>query len=342
MKLNNSARVLLDRYLLGVRRALTGKKREDIAAEIESSLLDRLEERFSGDQEISEVQVKEVLQEMGSPRKLAASFGPQRSLIGPRLLPAYLLVLRIVVPVVVGALTLSIIIESLTGNGVGSGIPILEYMATLWNGAFSAAAFVTLTFAIIERVNEDKEIEELKEFEKFSVENLPEIDDTNKQPTTPGTVFEIVMGVIGLAFFTYVLNNNGQLPTYINLASKMTQVRVFTDNFLQFFPVMMAITGLEVARNAMLLVQGRQSSLTNWWHVIMEGAHVVLSVFLLRSFPLIMLKGFQPLFVTAEWDLAQIEPGINTGLKVIIILSLIGTGVEIIRHMFQEAKNPAR
>ena len=342
MKLNNSARVLLDRYLLGVRRALTGKKREDIAAEIESSLLDRLEERFSGDQEISEAQVKEVLQEMGSPRKLAASFGPQRSLIGPRLLPAYLLVLRIVVPVVVGALTLSIIIESLTGNGVGSGIPILEYMATLWNGAFSAAAFVTLTFAIIERVNEEKEIEELKEFEKFSVENLPEIDDTNKQPTTPGTVFEIVMGVIGLAFFTYVLNNNGQLPTYINLASKMTQVRVFTDNFLQFFPVMMAITGLEVARNAMLLVQGRQSSLTNWWHVIMEGAHVVLSVFLLRSFPLIMLKGFQPLFVTAEWDLAQIEPGINTGLKVIIILSLIGTGVEIIRHMFQEAKNPAR
>jgi len=126
MKLNNSARVLLDRYLLGVRRALTGKKREDIAAEIESSLLDRLEERFSGDQEISEAQVKEVLQEMGSPRKLASSFEPQRSLIGPRLLPAYLLVLRIVVPVVVGALTLSIIIESLTGGLDSSAIPILE------------------------------------------------------------------------------------------------------------------------------------------------------------------------------------------------------------------------
>ena len=47
MKLNNNARVLLDRYLLGVRRALTGKKRDDIAAEIESSLMDRLEERSS-------------------------------------------------------------------------------------------------------------------------------------------------------------------------------------------------------------------------------------------------------------------------------------------------------
>ncbi len=161
MKLNKSARELLDRYLLGVRRALTGKKREDITAEIESSLLDRMEERFSGDQSITETQVKEVLQEMGSPRKLAASFGPQRSLIGPRLFPAYLLVLRIVVPVVVGALILSIIIRAFTGEADSGTFPAVKYLATLWNGAFSAAAFVTLTFAIIERVNEEKEIEEL-------------------------------------------------------------------------------------------------------------------------------------------------------------------------------------
>ena len=98
---------------------------------------------------------------MGSPRKLAASFGPQRSLIGPRLFPAYLLVLRIVVPVVVGALILSIIIRAFTGEADSGTFPAVKYLATLWNGAFSAAAFVTLTFAIIERVNEEKEIEEL-------------------------------------------------------------------------------------------------------------------------------------------------------------------------------------
>src|SRR4030042_7087258 len=137
MKMKKSARELLDRYMLGGRRALTGKKREDIAAEIESSLLDRLEERSSGDQEITETQVKEVLQEMGSPRKLAASFGPQPSLIGPRLFPGYLLVLRIVVPVVVGALILSIIIKTLIGEADSAACPALEYLGTLWNGAFS-------------------------------------------------------------------------------------------------------------------------------------------------------------------------------------------------------------
>ena len=342
MKINNNARVLLDRYLLGVRRALTGKKRDDIAAEIESSLMDRLEERSSADQEITEIQVKEVLAEMGSPRKLAASFGPQRSLIGPRLLPAYLLVLRIVVPVVVGALILSIIIKTLIGEADSAAFPALEYLATLWNGAFSAAAFVTLTFAIIERVNEEKEIEELAEFDKFNADDLPELGETDKQESAAENVLEIVFGVIGLAFFTYVLNNHGQFPIQFGSMEKVAFIPVFTGSFLRFVPIMMAITGLEVSRSATLLAQGRHSSLTNWWNIITHGANMVLSVFLLRSFPLIMVEGFKVLPFPADWDFARIEAGVNTGLKVIIILSLVGMGIEIIRRVYREAKNSTR
>ena len=342
MKLNNNARVLLDRYLLGVRRALTGKKRDDIAAEIESSLMDRLEERSSADQEITEAQVKEVLTEMGSPRKLAASFGPQRSLIGPRLLPAYLLVLRIVVPVVVGALILSIIIKTLIGEADSTAFPALEYLGMLWNGAFSAAAFVTLTFAIIERVNEEKEIAELAEFDKFNADDLPELGESDKDQSIVETVLEIVFGVIGLAFFTYILNNNGLFPVKFSPMDKVALIPIFTDSFLRFMPFMMAVTGLEVARSATLLAQGRETSLTNWWHVCTQGANMVLSVFLLRVFPLITMDGFKTLPLPADWNFARIETGVNTGLKVIIILSLVGTAVDIIRRLVREAKNSAR
>jgi len=341
MKLTNNARVLLDRYLLGVRRALTGKKRDDIAAEIESSLMDRLEEHSTGDQEITEAQVKNVLTEMGSPRKLAASFGPQRSLIGPRLMPAYLLVLRIVVPVVVGALILSIIIKTLIGEADSTAFPALEYLATLWNGAFSAAAFVTLTFAIIERVNEEKEIEELAEFDKFDVDALPDLGEADKGESITETVLEIVFGVIGLAFFTYILNNNGLFPIRISPMKEVALIPIFTDSFLRFMPFMMAITGLEVSRSATLLAQGRQTSLTNWWNILTHGANMVLSVFLLRAFPLITAEGFKSLPLPADWDLARIETGVNTGLKVIIILSLVGTGVEIIRRLVRIAKSSA-
>ena len=342
MKLNNNARILLDRYLLGVRRALTGKKRDDIAAEIESSLMDRLEERSSADQEITETRVKEVLTEMGSPRKLAASFGPQRSLIGPRLLPAYLLVLRIVVPVVVGALILSIIIKTLIGETDGAAFPALEYLGTLWNGAFSAAAFVTLTFAIIERVNEEKEIAELAEFDLFNADDLPELGEADKEQSITETVLEVVFGVIGLAFFTYILNNNGLFPIKFSPMEKVALIPIFTDSFLRFMPFMMAVTGLEVARSATLLAQGRESSITNWWHIFTQGANMILSVFLLRVFPLITVAGFKTLPLPADWDFARIETGVNTGLKVIIILSLVGTGLDIIRRVYRQAKNSAR
>jgi len=87
MKLNRSARELLDRYLLAVKRELTGKQREDIAAEIESYLLDLLEERFPKSKETTAAQVKEILQEMGAPRKVAAQYSSQRYLVGPRLFP---------------------------------------------------------------------------------------------------------------------------------------------------------------------------------------------------------------------------------------------------------------
>jgi hypothetical protein len=57
MKLNNAAQTLLDRYLLGVRRALIVKNRADITAEIRSFLLDNLEGSYPKTKELSEYQV---------------------------------------------------------------------------------------------------------------------------------------------------------------------------------------------------------------------------------------------------------------------------------------------
>ena len=201
---------------------------------------------------------------------------------------------------------------------------------------------MTLTFAIIERVNEEKEIAELAEFDKFNADDLPELGEMDKQPSIAETVLEVVFGVIGLAFFTYILNNNGLFPIKFSPMEKVALIPIFTASFLRFMPFMMAVTGLEVARSATLLAQVRESSLTNWWHVFTQGANMVLSVFLLRAFPLITAVGFRTLPLPADWDFARIETGVNTGLKVLIILSLVGAGFDIIRRLLREAKNSAR
>jgi len=203
MKLNRSARELLDRYLLAVKRELTGKQRVDIAAEIESYLLDLLEERFPETEEVTKPQIEEILQEMGAPRKVAAQYMPQRYLIGPRLFPAYLLVLKIVVAAVVGALILSLVITSVIRETSFAWLAILEYFGTIWSGIFSTAGSITIVFAIIERVSAGKEIKEIDELQEFKIHDLPELPAEEKEPSKIGTSIEIALGIIGLAFFIY-------------------------------------------------------------------------------------------------------------------------------------------
>ncbi len=332
MKLSKNARILLDRYLLGVRRALPAKKSSDIAAEFESTLLDRLDERYPAMAEVNEEQLKEMLQEMGSPNKVAASYGPQRSLIGTRFFPAYLLVLRIVVPVVLGALTLALAVGFIAGSITPDWKAILEYIASLFNGAFMAAAWVTLIFAIIERASEDKRIDELEEFEKFNPKDLPELTDTEKKPDVFGTLFEIVMSMVGLAFFTYLLSTDGSFPVYINPAEKLGQVRIFTDSFLRFVPAMMAVAGIEIARNVIFLSQGRKGRLTNSLQYLIHVAHIVISVLLLGSFPLISVDWLQGFAETASWDFPQIVKGIHTFIRWGLYLSILGSVVEMIKQ----------
>jgi hypothetical protein len=340
MKLNNAAQMLLDRYLLAVRRSLTGQKRDDITAEIRSSLLDTLEAGHPQAREITEKQVLQVLEKMGSPRKLAAQFSPQRSLIGPRFFHIYLFVLKIVVPAVVGALTLALVIRTLAGGTPGGVFPFVEYLATLWNGAFSAAAFVTLMFAIMERVNVGRHLQDLDEMEKFDVSDLPELAEEEKEPSIAGRVIEIVLGVVGLAFFTYIYNSGGLLPFIFNFGAGVVQSRVFMDGFMRFVPLMMVFGGLSIARSATLLVQGRRTPFTDWWQVASELGSVVLTIFMLGAFPLITAQGFLSLPALASMDLARVDAGVNLGLRIILILSIAGTLVDSFRVIFRGFKRP--
>ncbi len=341
MKLSNKAQVVLERYLLGVKRNLPVKKGKDITEEVRSYLLDSLEEQYPKTAQISEKQLLNVLEKHGSPRKLAAQYSPRQYLIGPRFFSVYLLVLKIVVPVVVGALTLALVIGALAGNPIGGKFPALEYLSTLWNGAFMSAAFVTLVFAIMERVNEGKDLEELAELDKFDAKDLPELAETESRFSAAGSIFEIVLGVLGLAFFTYIIRTGGMIPFVSSMGEAVQQARVFLDGFMRFVPAMMVFTGLGIARNATLLAQGRRTSLTNWWEVVTEAASGVVTVLMLAAFPLVTTGGFQKFFTAAEWDFARIDAGVNLGLRIILILGLIGSVVDIMRATIREVRQPA-
>ncbi len=340
MKLNKNARELMQRYLLAVKRDLTGKERDDIAREIESYIYDLLEERYPETDEVDQAQLEVVLQEMGAPRKVAAQYSPNRYLIGPRLFPIYFLVAKILVAVVAGALTLSFVISAAIGQSFDGWRSVLEYLGSIWSGALSTIGMVTLIFASIEHASQGRDIEEIEELQKLKIDELPQLPEEEKEISRVGISIEIVLGVIGLAFFTYVRSTGGMVPYFFNPSTEMQLMPLFTENFMRFIPVILVLNGLEIARNLTLLVQGHHSALTNWWHILAECANVIMLGFLITSLPIIAQNAFQEIFTADIYQLLQKLS--NTGLAIAMGFGIFGSVVNIIRMIGREITNPVK
>lgn len=339
MKLSKAAKQLLERYLYAVKRELNDKSRADIVAEIESYICDLLEERFPAEHEISEQELEIILKEMGAPRKVAAQYSPQRYLIGPRLFPVYMLVAKILVVVLLGALTLSMVINLVVNPVDNVWAALLEYLGSLFSGTLSALGVLTIIFAGIERATQGRDIKEIEELQELHINDLPELPQQEQEVSRVGVSIEIVLGIIGLVFFTYIQKTGGQLPYWLASDSDRQMLPLFTPGFVQFVPFILALTGLEIARNLTLLVQGRPTALTMWWQIAAKIANLVLLIFLISSLPLVTLDFFQQ--VLGNDSLMELEPLVNTGLAIAMGLGILGSVVDIIKQVVREVRNPS-
>ncbi len=87
---------LLDRYLQAVKFWLPGKQSQDILAELSEDIRSEIEDK-EGElgRPIGSTELEAILTRWGHPMRVAERYLPQQSLIGPVLLPAYTLVLKI-------------------------------------------------------------------------------------------------------------------------------------------------------------------------------------------------------------------------------------------------------
>ena len=154
---------LIDRYVTEVGKNLPlFKGHEDIEKELRSTLEDMLEDRVSTTGHMRDEAMEiALLKEYGSPQKVAATYNPHPYLIGPRLFPFFLFVLKIVITVVVFVMLGLAGVRAVTDTPM-MGVDFVNIIGGGLGNAVSAAiaAFgnVVLVFAILERVLPDKEI----------------------------------------------------------------------------------------------------------------------------------------------------------------------------------------
>ena len=168
---------LIDLYIQEVTRRLPEKSREDIALELRSTIEDMLPDEYA------EQDVKAVLEKMGNPATLAGGYRDRpQHLIGPRYFEMYKTILKMGLPISAIIAFISFVASQVAGfNGEEAVINVLITILSkglgvaLYTG-LEVFLWVTLSFAVVERINPSKDQEPLMfNLKKWTPDDLKDI-----------------------------------------------------------------------------------------------------------------------------------------------------------------------
>lgn len=313
---------LIDRYVTEVGRHLPLLKgREDIEKELKSTLEDMLEDRASQTGRMRDEAMEiELLKEYGSPQKVASTYNPHPYLIGPRMFPLFLMVLKIVIAVVVTVLLVIAGIRAATLNPM-MGADFMQVIGQGFGNALSAAiaAFgnVVLVFAILERVLPEKEIGGFDSEEVWDPASLAKEPDPDTVKRSD-LIAEIVFTLIGLAILNGVFN-----------------VPVFTEEFRRYLPWINGIFLAEIALDVYLLRSAVWTTLTRAAKILIEGAGMALTVIFIRTPGIIRFteESFTSI-PEGSAELGKLIGIFNMSVSIALIVVLILQGVELAKAVY--------
>ena len=248
---------LIQRYVAEVVKRLPEKERKEIQRELESSILDMLGSEYTDEQ------VKETLNKLGAPSKLADQYRTHsRYLISPANFDLYLFVLKLVAIVVASVTTiLKLIPLFFTPEPITLIMVIGSILATILSSLSSAFLWVTLTFAILDyfNVKTDNQI--------WTVGDLPEESEYE------GLVIkktENIIDITGTIVFIILLALLYRKPEVLAVYLKGKEaVPLFLSAY--FKPFILAWVGFCLAS----LVVSIAKLYTGKWTAVILGASIV-------------------------------------------------------------------
>ncbi|ALC89174.1 hypothetical protein AM500_04745 [Bacillus sp. FJAT-18017] len=251
---------LIDVYIQEVTRRLPEKSREDIALELRSTIGDMLPDHYNDED------VKAVLQKMGNPVALASGYRDQpMHLIGPRYYDVYTSLLKMILPIAAVIAFISVMAEYKNGfNGEEAVINIVLDIIGLGivriiDVAMQTFFWLTVVFAIIERVDKDKDNQPLSPtFKKWTPENLKTIAYIPKKKAI--SKFEVFFGLLWTAIWaTLYFYANHLIGIYEGGKDGLTFVApVFNQEiWLQYWPLVAALIAFEIGLWVYKFIKGQ-------------------------------------------------------------------------------------
>jgi hypothetical protein len=333
---------LIDRYVREIGRRLPQKSRADIEKELRSALEDMLEDRSKQESRaVDEEMTVQVLKEYGKPEKVAASYLPERYLVGPQLFPTFWMVLQIVFAVLSALALVGLGINLVRAEAVPAAIvkAIFESFTQYFGGLMAAFGNIVLVFAIIQYFSPNLKFEDKKD-EEWNPRDLPEVEESN-QVSVAGTIAEIVFAVVGLVIFNFY-------PEIIGFYSSTDKGSAFlpilTQAFFNYLPWINLLWGLQIGLNVMILQQMRWQTGTRWFSIVIKAGEMALAYVMLKGPALVALTAekllsFNPEFPT---DAAQIIAILfSQVITVALLLVIVVNAAEIVKELVKTARGRA-
>jgi hypothetical protein len=305
-----TAQSWIDRYVAEVGRMLPAGKRADVEQEIRSLLQDAVDASAPG-AEPGDEQVFAVLRQFGPPREMAARYGASQYLIGPLLYPTFMTVLRVVVGIVL-AVNLFAVVLAVAQSAVAPGIG--EIVGGVVGGVLQAAAWVTLVFALLERLN-------LREMEKidqaWDPRALPAAGNVDRVSVVE-TIFTVIFNSIFIVLFAFNLDSQG---SFIVQGSDWASTPIFSPAFMRYVPWLIALLAADVLLAVATLIRGR-------WTPLLRVVGIGVNLFGV-ALAWVMLTGPN----LAAWDV------LGPAFSVVVAIILVANAVEAVQHGWRLWRN---
>lgn len=273
---------LIDRYVAQVGKNLPAKTREDIEKELKSTLEDMLEDRAQKlDRPADEAMELELLREYGAPDKVADTYYSMQYLIGPRMYPTFIMVLKIVFTVL-GSLAVVGLVVALGKVGFAGrefAQTLMQTVGGYIGAAITAFGNVVLVFVLLERFLPDSELKELKIAEEWDPTTL--LKEQNPDIVKRG---ELIAEIIFTFAAVVILNFYPQIiGISFPVDGEWFTIPMFSDAFFRFLPWINLTLLAEIILDIYLLRQNIWSRSTRLVKVIVEASNAAITIAILNT-----------------------------------------------------------
>lgn len=330
---------LIDRYVAEVGRHLPDKNRDDIEAEIRSTVEDMIDERSNQTSKTAnDEMVATVLEGLGDPKILAQKYAPaKRYLIGPDWYEAYVETLKRVLATALPAVAIVTFSLALAPGRSDVTTAVEQAFGRVVDVAIGILFWVTVGFVIVERSDANPTELGSSKSGPWTVAQLPKLP--KKRQISIGEALTSIVFVIGvtvwiaLPFFRAFFQGNESVP-FLN-----------PDLRQLWLPLFLAIAGLTLIHEVFKLVIGNWTPALTTTNVILCLISIVYIIALVTTQEVInpaflatLNEGGANVRDTAEWA----RWTINISAAVIIgiyIWDMINSIILAKRLNKQESKN---